>query len=461
MTRNIDGKPTSDKKHIANALNNFFNGVVDRPLRSLGHTNRQTVPCNSRSGRLQGIPQFKFQSVSEEFTKSELKKLKTNKSCGLDAISPRLLKDSAPIVARLPTCIINKSLATGIVPDDWKCARVTPLFKGGKRCELDNYRPISVLPAASKLLERAVNTQLCTFLTEHSLLSPYQCGFRKNHSTEAMAIALTDYIRLGIDQGLLIGAVFLDLPKAFDTVDHTAILQKLGTYNVRGTELAWFRNYLHSRTQVVTVENEQSERGQITSGVPQGSIIGPLLFVLLMNDLPDCLTTCKTLMYADDTVIYCSSKSVQHIETVLTRELGLINNWLKNNSLFLNKTKTECVLFGSRQRISDVPTFTVSIDGFRIKHVERYTYLGVVLEQTLSWNEHMSHLISKAAKKVGVLGRITQNITTSTANTVYKSFVLPVLEYCNTSVDMLRQSQCQFFREITKESSPNYCEKLK
>ena len=136
MTRNIDGKPTSDKKHIANALNNFFTGVVDRLLRSLGHTNRQTVPCNSRSGRLQGIPQFKFQSVSEEFTKSELKKLKTNKSCGLDAISPRLLKDSAPIVAEPLTCIINKSLATGVVPDDWKCARVTPLFKGGKRCEL-------------------------------------------------------------------------------------------------------------------------------------------------------------------------------------------------------------------------------------------------------------------------------------------------------------------------------------
>ena len=328
MTRNIDGKPTSDKKHIANALNKFFTGVVDRLLRSLGYTNRQTVPCNSRSGRLQGIPQFKFQSVSEEFTKSELKKLKTNKSCGLDAISPRLLKDSAPIVAGPLTCIINKSLATGVVPDDWKCARVKHYSR------VDNYRPISVLPAASKLLERAVNTQLCTFVTEHSLLSPYQCGFRKNHSTEAMAIALTDYLRLGIDQGLLTGAVFLDLPKAFDTVDHTAILQKLGTYNVRGTELAWFRNYLHSRTQVVTVENEQSERGQITSGVPQGSIIGPLLFVLLMNDLPDCLTTCKTLMYADDTVIYCSSKSVQHIETVLTRELGLINNWLKNNSLF-------------------------------------------------------------------------------------------------------------------------------
>ena len=236
------------------------------------------------------------------------------------------------------------------------------IIQGGKRCELDNYRHISELPAASKLLERAVNTQLCTFLTEHSLLSPYQCGFRKNHSTEAAAIALTDYIRLGIDQGLLTGAVFLDLRKAFDTVDLTVILQKLDTYNVRGTELAWFRNYLHSRTQVVTVENEQSERGQITLGVPQGSIIWPLLFVLLMNDLPDCLTTCKTLMYADDTVIYCSSKSVQHIETVLTRELGLINNRLKNNSLFLNKTKTECVLFGSRQRISDFPTFTVSID---------------------------------------------------------------------------------------------------
>ena len=134
--------------------------------------------------------------------------------------------------------------------------------------------------------------------------------------------------------------------------------------------------------------------------------------------LPDCLTACKTLMYADDTVIYCSSKNVQHIETVLTRELGLINNWLKDSNLFLNKTKTQCVLFGSRQRLSGVPTFTVSIDGFRIKHVTRYTYLGLVLERTLSWNEHVTHLISKAAKKVGVLGRIRQNIITNTANSL-------------------------------------------
>ena len=207
---------------------------------------------------------------------------------------------------------------------------------------------------------------------------------------------------------------------------------------------------------MVTVENELSERGQITSGVHQGSIIGPLLFVLLMNDLPDCLTTCKTLMYADDTVIYCSSKNVHHIETVLTRELGLINNWLKDKSLFLNKTKTECVLFGSRQRLSDVPTFTVSIDGFHIKHSTKYTYLGLVLEQTLSWNEHVTHLIGKAAKKVRVLSRIRQNITTNTANTVYKSFILPVLEY---RVDMLWQIQCQLLREITKESSPDYYDK--
>ena len=149
-----------------------------------------------------------------------------------------------------------------------------------------------------------------------------------------------------------------------------------------------------------------------------------------------CLTVSrheKTLMYADDTVIKCSSINAQHIETVLTRELGLINNWLKGTSIFLNKTKLSACssakghvyrMFQSLQHIS--------IDGFRIKHVTRYTYLGVVLEQTLSWNEHVTHLISKAAKKVGVFGRIRQNIITNTANTVYKSFILPVLEYCDT-----------------------------
>ena len=288
-------------------------------------------------------PEFKFQLITQNFTLSELKNLKCNKSSGMDNIPPRLLKDAAAVIAKPLTEIINTSLAMGAVPDEWKCAKVTPVFKKGKRSEMDNYRPISVLPVASKLLERAVHRQLYQFLSKHQILSPFQCGFRKNHSTESAAISFTDSIRRGMDQGLLTGTVFIDLRKAFDTVDHDIIVSKLKAAGISGTELHWFKDYLSNRTQQVSAENELSGARLITSGVPQGSILGPLLFVMLINDLPSRLNTCSTLMYADDTVLFHSSKDVNEIERALCRDLQLLESWLRDKSLFLNKSKTKSV----------------------------------------------------------------------------------------------------------------------
>ena len=218
--------------------------------------------------------------------------MKTSKSAGLDNISPRLFKDSAEIIASPLIKIMNASMAEGVVPTDWKNARVTPMFKKGKPNDMDNYRPISVLPVASKLLER-----------EHQLLSPYQCGFRKNHSTECATISFTDSIRRGMDQGLLTGAVLIDLRKPFDTVDHQTLNNKLQSYGIMGTELSWFADYLRNRKQMVGFGSELSDPCPITFGVPQGSILGPFLFILLVNDLPLTTNHCSILMYADDTVL--------------------------------------------------------------------------------------------------------------------------------------------------------------
>ena len=168
---------------------------------------------------------FQFKEIPVSFTLKQLRGLKTGKAVGLDNIPPRLLKDSACIVATPLTTIINASLRQGIVPDDWKSARVTPLFKKGKVEDLDSYRPISVLPIVSKLLERAVHTQLGEYLKEHNILSPYQCGFRKAHSTEFAALSLADTIRRNIEQGQLTGALFIDFRKAFDSIDHSVLLK--------------------------------------------------------------------------------------------------------------------------------------------------------------------------------------------------------------------------------------------
>ena len=306
--------------------------------------------------------------VEESYILKVIKKLKASKASGLDTISPRLLKDAAEVIAKPLTRIINISLSQGRIPDEWKCARVTPLFKKGDVTDMDNFRPISILSVASKVLERAVHHQLCDFLDKHKLLSPYQCGFRRKHSTESATIAFSDFIRRGMDQGLLTGAVFIDLRKAFDSIGHDALLSKLEYYGLRGTELDWFRSYLIDRKQVVNFGKETSNPCSITSGVQQGSILGPLLFVLFLNDVPVVLKHCQILMYADDTVIYFSAKDATQIAKTLSEELASVNQWLLDNSLFMHKGKTECVLFGTNAKLaSSNDNFVVSVHGHFLK----------------------------------------------------------------------------------------------
>ena len=206
-------------------------------------------------------------------------------------------------------------------------------------------------------------------------LSPYQCGFRKNHSTETAAIAFTDSVRRNMDQGLLTGAVFIDLRKAFDTIDQSVLLNKLMKYGVNDLELEWFNNYLTCRSQVVCLGDVASEQCQLLYGVPQGSILGPLLFfVLFVNDLPSVFSKCQVLMYADDTVIYYASQTVVEIEQILTDELDCLHQWLQGNNLFLNNKKTECLLFGTAPRLSKVNDFTIMAGSSVLRHVVEFKY---------------------------------------------------------------------------------------
>ena len=243
----------------------------------------QKIPDNSGSQStgpsIQSLPPFTFVEVTERFISAQLRSLKASKLCGLENISPRLFKDSAEIIAKPLTKIINLCLSLSTVPRNWKSARVVPLYKKGNSNDMDNYRPISVLPVACKLLERAVQRQLYQYLTEHQLFSTYQCGFRKNHSTESAAISFTDSIGRGMDQGLLTGSVFIDLRKAFDTVDHYILLRKLGNYCIYDrAELALFANYLKDRSQLVCHGNESSNPCTITSGVPQFCYWGVVVY---------------------------------------------------------------------------------------------------------------------------------------------------------------------------------------
>ena len=239
--------------------------------------------------------------------------LKTSKGAGLDGIPARSLKDAAPSISAPLTAIINISISSEVLSEEWKYARVVPLYKDEDKKCMVNYRPISVLPVASKILEIAVQIQLLQHLDKSSQLSPFQCGFRKIHSTQDAVTYFTACIRKGIDEGCVTAAVFVDFQKAFDTVNHQLLLKKLPGYGIKNHELGWFENYLTSRCQSAVYGNAQSAPQQIKSGVPQGSILGPILFSIYINDWPNRLLQSKILLYADDAVLYYADFNIGNI----------------------------------------------------------------------------------------------------------------------------------------------------
>jgi len=250
--------------------------------------------------------------------------LKTNKAIGLDKKSARLLKDSAEFVAPVVTGILNRSLESGVFPAVWKNGKVSALFKSGNRSECNNYRPITVLPTVSKILERAVHQQFYSYLTESNILTPKQIGFHPKLSTEVALAHFTDSILEKLNKGMLTGAVFLDLSKAFDTVNHDLLLAKLNRIGACKSVVQCFTSYLSNRFQLTTFGNVESTLLPVHVGVPLGSILGPLLFLVYINNLAQCLEHCEVALYADDTVIYFSSLSVGDIESALNEDLATL-----------------------------------------------------------------------------------------------------------------------------------------
>ena len=249
------------------------------------------------------------------------------------------MKEAALIITSSLTFIINLSIVTGIVPDEWKHARVSPAFKDGAKADPYNYRPISVLPVVSKLIERVVFNQFYGYLNENNLLTESQSGFRPRFSTETTLLEETSEWIKNIDKSLLNGVIFLDLKKAFDTIDHSIFLRKLGFYGVRSQTLAWFKSYLTGRKQKTLVGGELSDFFTLTCGIPQGSILGPLLFILYINDLPSCGVHFKPRMHADNTTLTSAAEDPDTLQVEMNSDLGTIQTWLKVNKLTLNVKK--------------------------------------------------------------------------------------------------------------------------
>ena len=283
------------------------------------------------------------------------------------------------------TIIFNQLLLQGTSPYDWKISKVTPIYKKGPKDDMNNYRPISVISTIAKVMEKIAHNQLYSYLQNENILSPSQHGWihgwiQQGHSTVTTLLEITDRLYHNIDIGELNGVIFLDLRKAFDTIDHQIMLKKLRCYGIAGTAHNCLSSYLSNRSQYCQVDGNLSQPLNLLGGIPHGSILGPLLFLLYINDLPNSLSYTKCNIFADDTQIDRSSSDVNTVTNALN-DLKNVCDWLSTNKLSLNTEKTEYMIIGSHQRIRSIETEpAIYLGANKIKRVKSTKSLGLMLD---------------------------------------------------------------------------------
>lgn len=376
-------------------------------------------------------PHFRPKPVDADTVILTIKHLHESKSFGSDNISLRHIKDSLYVTASYLTFIINTSIATGVFPTTWKHAVVTPLFKNGDKNNTSNYRPISILPIFSKILEKIVATQLTTFLESNKLLSINQHGFRSKLSTETALTAITNKIYNHMDNKRISLLTLCDLSKAFDSVSHTILLKKLQKL---GIEKFWFDSYLNERTQSVRLNNTTSSKQKVKYGVPQGSILGPLLFIIFVNDMSEHIDDCTLIQYADDTQ-FLHSDVINELDTIINKTeetLRKANLYFLKNGLKMNANKTQCIFIGTRQLISKIPINTkIRLHDSTIQPTTHVKNLGVYIDRYMAFDIHISEIHKKVMGILMFLNRVKDYFDKETRKIIVQSLVLSILNYCN------------------------------
>lgn len=361
---------------------------------------------------------------SEDKIFDMLSHLDISKAAGPDGISARMLKETAISITSMITTIFNMSISTGVLPAQWKKSLVVPIPKSGDSSNPANYRPISLLSIVSKLLER----HICDLLLDHFEVSPQQWGFQEGKSTtNAILSAVSDwYIQL--ENGFEVLAVFFDLQKAFDSVPHSLLLQKLYVLGIPCHLIRWIANYLYDRSQQVAVDGELSPYTSVVSGVPQGSVLGPILFLIYIDGLCGIhLSSGNTVLFADDLLLHNRISQLSDF-IALQKDVDELCNWLNNYSLTLNAKKCKSLLISRKKQPIEAPV--INVKGHPLERVTAYKYLGILITSDLSWSSHIQAITTKARKQTGMLyRRFYNNSQPSTLKTLYIALIRPLLEY--------------------------------
>ena len=362
-----------------------------------------------------------------------------NSAPGHDDIPLSLIKEVVSILSPILCHLFNCSFSYGIFPDLLKIARVTPVFKHGDEYLADNYRPVSVLCTLSRIIEKLMLARLSHFCQNNNILTSSQFGFQSNKSTETAVMKLTNDILNEMDNNNFT----LDLSKAFDTVDHHILSRKLYNYGIRGTSLKWFKSYLCERKQFVKFGDEQSTLLLLKCGVPQGSILGPLLFLIYINDMINSSKLLKYILFADDSTLYASHSDLNYLVNLINEEIKHVHNWIQANKLTLNVKKTHYMIFARCRK--NIPSISnIKIGDEVLNKVDKTTFLGVTLDSNLNWKSHVQSMVQKMNKQCGILYHTRHKLNLVSLKLIYHTLIHPVITYCSLawggiSNDQLKQ----------------------
>jgi hypothetical protein len=413
---------------LANKINN-----IDTNAGTTSNTDTyNSIPRNPHS--------IYLTPVSDHEIKRHISSLRINSASGHDELAASTIKAVKEYIARPLSHIFNLCIEQGVFPQALKTAIIIPVYKGNDKTKPENYRPISVLSHIAKLLEKCIKTRLMSFLNHFNILSPNQFGFRSKLSTDDAIYHITSHIYASLDQNEKVLTVFLDLAKAFDTVHHEILLHKLEVIGVRGVALQLFRDYLENRDQAVQLGNILSSRKILTYGVPQGTVLGPILFIIYINDLCAININGKVFTYADDTALVFKGNNWKEVYTQANRSLQTVYNWLNSNKLTLNKSKTIYLPFTITSK-TQPPHYEVlklhdnicQIDKLckciEIQRSNSVKYLGITIDSNLRWTEHISKCVSRARKLLYVFYRLRNIMSKPLLFRVYSALVQPILQY--------------------------------
>ena len=462
---NDNGSMITDKVNIANKCNVFFTNIGEKIAKGINYDGNKTYGHYLNKDIHSS---FTFMNIDEDAINKIIYNLPPKSSSGCDGISTKLLKVIAPVIIKPLTLLINQVLNTGTFPDKLKIAKVIPIFKKGDPSLFENYRPISLLPAISKVVEKIIALQLSSYFEKNKLLFDNQYGFRPKHSTEHAALELIDRITNKMDTNEIPLNIFLDLSKAFDTIDHSILLNKLKYYGLKGSTLNLFQSYLSNRKQYTEIEDTTSTILPIQVGVPQGSILGPILFIIYVNDLPQCSNKFDFIMYADDTTLsstidsFCDINSNASADSLINAEIDKVIEWLKINKLSLNKNKSKYMTFHMPKK--QIQHLTLKIDGINIEKVEEFNFLGLTMDTNLKWKKHTDKISNKCSKITGVLNRLKLLFPQEIKCLLYNSLIVPHINYCITAWGFHRNRitiiQKKAIRIITASSYISHTEPL-